>query len=212
MKWKDVYNKCNNKKFSRITNIQDVTSIYSNVKNFIKNDKIWIISITLVIIGLLSYTFRNNITLILSSIGLFLALFVFMIINSTYKVSLGDKSIKINANFQETDIKYDSLVNIFLDRKKNLFLGIPLFTYTFNVIYIEEENPMIITLSTIMLDKKQVLQFFNQIKTEELEQQKEYEKEEKENIQTKKAITITALVVIVVAIILCGIIIYIKQK
>ena len=58
---------------------------------------------------------------------------------------------------------------------------------------------MLISLSTTMLNKEDVLKFFKGIKTEELEYQKEEDKRMQEQKNIKRVLIITILVILIVA-------------
>ena len=124
----------------------------------------------------------------------------------------------------DIDIPYDRLLNIFVQEERNKFFFF-LKTYKISIIFEKETNQMqdtlkdsldvlgdknianenykveqvVLELPTEMIDKKEVIQFFQNMQIEVLEdQQKEEEKLLEEKSLTKKAILITVLIFAVV--------------
>ena len=60
MKWKDVYNKCNNSEYSQLININEPAELEANFKKFFLKYKIiiMIILIAFVVLAFLTYKFN----------------------------------------------------------------------------------------------------------------------------------------------------------
>lgn len=207
MRWSEIYSKCSNKKYSQINNIKGELKLQSNIKNFITENKLYVIITALVVIGLILYTSKLNISIILASIGMLLVLLFFMAYYSTYKIISKGTTMVIKANMNETRIEYNDLINIFLDKKRdNVFLFIPFYIYTLNIVFYQGDTQMIMTLPTMMLRKNDVMKFFKNLNIEVLEQQKDEDKRIEQKKATRKAITITVVVVLLIFLIVGGII------
>lgn len=207
MRWKEVYSKCSNKKYSQINNIRGELKLQSNIKNFIIENKLYVIVTTLIVIGLIMYASKLNISIILASFGLLLILLFFMTYYSTYKIISKRDTLIIKANMNETVIEYKDLINVFIDKKRDsVFLIIPFYIYTLNFVFYQGDTQMIMTLPTMMLRKSDVLKFFSNFNIEVLEQQKEEDKRIEQKKATKKAIIITTIIVLTVIVIVGGII------
>lgn len=122
----DIYTKVNHNKYSQITKISGKSELKSNYKNFIINYKFIIIILSVILICLLIYTFRNNLILVVYCLGLLLALFLFSLYNCTYKIKLDEKSLDLQVNFQKNTILTEDLINIYLSRETTRFFR---FTY-----------------------------------------------------------------------------------
>ena len=207
MKWKEVYSKCNHKKYSQINNIKGELKLQSNIKNFITENKIYVIITILAVIGLIMYASKLNISIILASIGLILVLVFFMTYYSTYRIMSKGDTLLVKVNMNETIIEYKDLVNIFLDKKRDsIFLFIPFYIYTLNIVFYQGETQMLMTLPTMMLKKSDVIKFFSNLNVEVLEQQKEEDKRIEQKKATRKAIIITSIVVLTVLLIVGAIV------
>ncbi len=170
---KEIYNKCNHDKYTQITEIKGRSEVKSNYKNFIINYKIPMLIIFLILLALFIYIFRNNPILILYCFGIILLFFIFAIYNCTYKLRLNEKTLDLQINFQRTQIKTDDLVTIYLSSEKTRFLGIPMYSYSLNIIYAYNEKPMLITIPTVMSNKKQIVKLFANIETEKIKTEEE---------------------------------------
>ena len=198
-----IYEKCNHNKYSQLIEICNDLSIESNCRNFILNYKIPIIVILLFVIVLFIYTFRNTPILIFYSLGFLLALFLFSTYNCTYKIKLNQKRLDINVNLQKTQISTKDLANIYLSKEKMRFFGFPIYNYLLNIIYLQNEKPMIITLPTVMINRKQLLKFFSNIKVQKIkDEEEEIERKNKDKKTVIKTIFFVSIIVIVVALIL----------
>ena len=118
LSWEEIYEKCNHEEYRQMTNVLRKASLNSNVKNFISNfGNILLISLVVLLIFLI-FTFKNNLIVAVYCILLLSLIFLLMIVYGTYKISLEEDKVKIKINFQENDITYDKLVNIYLSKKQ----------------------------------------------------------------------------------------------
>lgn len=201
-----IYEKCNHNRYSQLTEISNDLIIESNCRNFILNYKISIIVIFLLVMALFIYTFRNTPVLIFYSLGFLLALFLFSTYNCTYKIRLNKKALTINVNLQKTQINTKNLVNIYLSKERMRFFGFPIYNYSLNIIYLQDEKPMIITLPTVMINRKLLVKFFSGIKVQKIkDEEEEIERKNKDKKTVIKAIIFISIIVIIVALIVGGI-------
>lgn len=203
LKWKEIYAKCNHNKYSQITNITDELTINSNVNNFIKNNAIVLIAILIFIILLLLYTFRNNLILVLYSLLFFILMFIFIIYYNTYKLKLKKDELDLTISLQKYEIPYNDLINVYLSKIKTRFFGFPIYAYNLNIIYSEQQVPMLLTLPVVMLNKQSVIKFFNCIQTKQLKSEDDEIKErEKSNREVLKIIIIVTIIVIIISLLI----------
>lgn len=211
MKWKDIYNKCNNKLYCQITNIEGKTSLHSNFKVFVKNNKIKLIIFTIAFFTLLLYAYKLNFVTIGVAIILTLILIFGLIYNNTYTIETKKDKLLCNVDFNKMTIKYSDLLNVYLSRKNSkILIFFPVYNYFLNIIFIKDEQQVCMTLSTIMLDKNELLKFFENFNFEVLPQQEQEDERIKEDKQAKKAIYITTTIVLIVAFIILMVIFAVK--
>lgn len=165
---KEIYEKVNHNKYSQLTDISGKVEINSNAKNFLYNHKYILITIFILILLLLIYTFRSNPIVILYCLGFLFVLFLLAMYSSTYKIFLDEKKLNIHINFQDTTIESNNLANIYLSKEKMHLFGIPIYNYILNIIYINNNTPIIMSFPTVMIDRKSLIKLFSIIKTEKI--------------------------------------------
>lgn len=228
MKWKEILNKVNTKKYAVITGIKENIKLTSCFKNFYMNNKVLFYICLAFILFLVIFAYKTNIVKIAVTLIIIAFIALFAILKYTYQIEAKEKSLKVKMLSGDIDIPYDRLLNIFVqeDRNKLFFF---LKTYKISIIFEKETNKMqdtlkdsldvlgdkpndknnanedykveqvVLELPTEMIDKKEVIQFFQNMQIEVLEdQQKEEEKLLEEKRLTKKAILITVLIFAVV--------------
>ena len=202
--WKSVYQKCNHNRFSQVTNILETAKIKSNVGNLIKNyGKIILVAFLIIMIFLL-VTFWNSLNILVFALLLMLALCIFAIAYGTYYINLEEDGVKFKINFQDNKIPYNKLIGIYLTKKKKRFFFIPIYYYALEITeYIDEEKMNIYSFPTIMLNKKEVIKFFNAFEVNVIRSEEEEEKkqnEDKKNFYKAIGIVITILLIILLII------------
>ena len=203
--WKEIYKVCNHNKYSQLTNVQGKSEVKSNFKNLLKNYKLTIILSLIFLIAIFAYAFRNNPIVILYCIGFVLLLLILMIYSSTYKLTLDEKNLTLNMNFQITKIATDDLANIYLSRDKTSFFGIPIYAYLLNFIYISNEKPLLLSLPVVMTDKKAIKKLFSNIETKKIkDEEEEIKKKEKNNRIVIWTLIIVSIIVFFIATIITG--------
>lgn len=228
MKWKEILNKVNTKKYAVITGIKENIKLTSCFKNFYMNNKVLFYICLALILFLVIFAYKTNILKVAVTLIIIAFIALFAILKYTYQIEAKEKSLKVKMLSGDIDIPYDRLLNIFVqeDRNKLFFF---LKTYKISIIFEKETNKMqdtlkdsldvlgdkpndknnanedykveqvVLELPTEMIDKKEVIQFFQNMQIEVLEnQQKEEEKLLEEKRLTKKAILITVLIFAVV--------------
>ena len=211
--WKSVYQKCNHSRFSQVTNVLETAKIKSNVGNLLKNyGKIILITFIVIMIFLIA-TFWNNLTILFYALLLLIALGIFAIIYGTYYINLEEDGVKFKINFQENKIPYNKLIGIYLTKKKKRFFFIPIYYYAIEITeYVDKEKMNVYSFPTIMLNKKELIQFFNSFEVKVIKS--EEEEEEKLNEEKKsfhKAIGIVALILLII-IFIVSIILYVSSN
>ena len=169
---KRIYEKVNHTKRSQIVDISGNVEVKSNIKNFIFNYKYLLITIFILALILLIYTFRSNPIIILYCIAFLILIFAFAMYSSTYKISLNEKRLNVHINFQDTVIDSENLANIYLSREKMHLFFIPIYNYVLNIIYVIDNEPIIMSFPTVMIDRKALVKLFSIIKTEKIKENK----------------------------------------
>lgn len=241
MKWKEILDKVNTKKYAVITGIKENIKLTSCFKNFYMNNKVLFYICLALILFLVIFAYKTNIVKIVVTLIIIAFIALFAILKYTYQIEAKEKSLKVKMLSGDIDIPYDRLLNIFVqeDRNKLFFF---LKTYKISIIFEKEANKMqdtlkdsldvlgdkpndknnenedykveqvVLELPTEMIDKKEVIQFFQNMQIEVLEdQQKEEEKLLEEKRLTKKAILITVLIFAIV-LTLTAIIVFVVNK
>ena len=228
MKWKEILNKVNTKKYAVITGIKENIKLTSCFKNFYMDNKALFYICLILILFLVIFTYKTNILKIAVTLIIIASIALFAILKYTYQIEAKEKSLRVKMLSGDIDIPYDRLLNIFVQEERNKFFFF-LKTYKISIIFEKETNKMqdtlkdsldvlgdkhddknmanenykveqvVLELPTEMTDKKEVIQFFKNMQIEVLEnQQKEEEKLLEEKRLTKKAILITVLIFAVV--------------
>lgn len=237
MKWKEILNKVNTKKYAVITGIKENIKLTSCFKNFYMNNKAPFYICLALILFLVIFAYKTNIVKIAVTLIIIAFIALFAILKYTYQIEAKEKSLKVKMLSGDIDIPYDRLLNIFVQEERNKFFFF-LKTYKISIIFEKETNQMqdtlkdsldvlgdknmanenykveqvVLELPTEMTDKKEIIQFFKNMQIEVLEnQQKEEEKLLEEKKLTKKAILITVLIFAVV-LTLTAIIVFVINK
>lgn len=228
MKWKEILNKVNTKKYAVITGIKENIKLTSCFKNFYMHNKALFYICLVLILFLVIFTYKTNILKIAVTLIIIAFIALFAILKYTYQIEAKEKSLKVKMLSGDIDIPYDRLLNIFVQEERDKFFFF-LKTYKISIIFEKETNKMqdtlkdsldvlgdkhndknmanenykveqvVLELPTEMTDKKEVIQFFKNMQIEVLEnQQKEEEKLLEEKRLTKKAILITILIFAIV--------------
>ena len=202
--WKKVYQQCNHTRLSQVTNVLKTAGINSNVANLLKNYGKMILFAFLVILIILILTFWNNLSILLCALLLLFALCAFAIVYGSYYIKLDKDGVKFKVNFQESSIPYNKLIGIYLTKKKKRVFFVPIYYYALEITeYVDKEKMNIYSFPTIMLNKKELINFFNSfevkiIKDEEEEEQKK--EEERKNFHKAIGIVIGILLIILLVI------------
>ena len=202
--WKEVYQKCNHSRFSQVTNVLNTAEIKSNFRNLLKNyGKIILIAFIVIMVFLIA-TFWNNLTILLYAVLLLFALCTFAIIYGTYYVKLEEDGVRFKINFQENKIPYNKLIGIYLTKKKKRFFFVPVYYYALEITeYVDKEKMNIYSFPTIMLNKKEVVKFFNSFEVKVIKSEEEEEKkqnEEKRNFHKAIGIVIAIIFIIILVV------------
>ena len=202
--WKEVYQKCNHSRFSQVTNVLKTAEIESNFRNLLKNyGKIILIAFIVIMVFLIA-TFWNNLTILLYAVLLLFALCTFAIIYGTYYVKLEEDGVRFKINFLENKIPYNKLIGIYLTKKKKRFFFVPVYYYALEITeYVDKEKMNIYSFPTIMLNKKEVVKFFNSFEVKLIKSEEEEEKkqnEEKRNFHKAIGIVIAIIFIIVLVV------------
>ena len=204
---KNLYNELNHSYNSQIV---DVTS---NIGNFLMKYKTATIILTIVYIALVIFAFHQSPKLILYSILLAVFLIIIMTINSTYKLELLEKGLKLTQLATKELIPYEELFTITLLKSTNRLFLIPINIYKMIIVTTKDETIRTIELPIIMLRPKQLRDFMNSFEFEIDEKEEEKTQEELDKREKRILRIFIAIVIIILVIsLITGIAIMLKRK
>ena len=203
---KNLYNELNHSYNSQIVDVISKTKITSNIGNFLMKYKTATIILTIVYIALVIFAFHQSPKLILYSILLAIFLIIIMTINSTYKLELLEKGLKLTQLATKELIPYEELFTITLLKSTNRLFLIPIVTT-------KDETIRTIELPIIMLRPKQLRDFMNSFEFEIDEKEEEKTQEELDKREKRILKIFIAIVIIILVIsLITGIAIMLKRK
>ena len=210
--WKEVYKKCNHNKYSQVTKIFREYSIKSNIKNFFNNYGIIFSVIILAFIFMLAVVFRSNLIIVLYTIILGFLLLLMIFFYSTYKITLKEDKLIARINMQDINISYKELNNIYLEPQRIRILFIPTYIYSLKISYfINKEKINILSFPIVMLNKKDVFNFFKSFEVESYkDQEEELEKEKNDRKNFYKALGIVIGIMFIILFVISLILYFIK--
>lgn len=171
MRWKELYNTCNNDVNKIVTKINQPARIKSNANNFINKYKWMLLFGTISFTTLILYTFKLNVQLILASYGIMLVLLILLIYYNTFKIDIDKDMLKIDITMKQYSININEIVNIYIERKRSfIFLLIPYHYYFINILYLENKKVKGFSLSTVMLKKDDIQKFFKHFEFKNIEE------------------------------------------
>ena len=170
MKWKDIYNKCNNREYSQLININEPAKLEANFKKFFLKNNIIIMIILIAFVVLAFLTYKFNIKTFLACTFVFTITILLLIYYRSYKILVKGNKMKITVQFNDIEINCDDLVTLFLSRKKLLlFIIIPINVYYINIVYSKKQKLNIITLPTTMNYNEDVYNFLKHFEFRKIE-------------------------------------------
>lgn len=171
------------------------------------------IILTIVYIALIIFAFHQSPKLILYSILLAVFLIIIMTINSTYKLELLEKGLKLTQLATKELIPYEELFTITLLKSTNRLFLIPINIYKMIIVTTKDETIRTIELPIIMLRPKQLRDFMNSFEFEIDEKEEEKTQEELDKREKRILRIFIAIVIIILVIsLITGIAIMFKRK
>ncbi len=180
IKWKDIYINNKKRRYSEITGIKNTNvEIESKPSKLIKEKPYFAILISLILIAISLYTFRNDLKIAFIVIA-FLAFagFCFFIFNY-YRLVCTEDGLYIKFGIQQGLFKYDRIKSIYLSRFNDSNYLFSIRTYNIVVRYVDNYNRIKeLFFDASFLNKEQAIAFLEnfEIKEVESEQYKNYEK------------------------------------
>ena len=210
---KSLYNDLNHSYSSQIVDVIQKTKMTSNIGNFLMKYKTIAIIIAIIYIALVLLAFHQSPKLILYSILLAVFLIIIMTINSTYKLELLDKGLKLTQLATKELIPYEELFTITLMRDKTRLFLIPINIYKMIIVTTKDKTIRTIELPIIMLRPKQLRDFMNSFEFEIDEKEEEKTQEELSKREKRILRIFIAIVIIILVIsIITGIAVMLKRK
>ena len=179
MSWKELYKKCNNKKYSAIADIKQPAVLKSTFSIFLDKYKFAILIGTIIFAIFVVLTYKLNFQIFLCILAIFALLIVALIYYNTYKVEIKNNKLIINIMFRKIEISINDIATIYISKyESNLLAIIPFNNYSVNIVYSDNNNIKGYSLSTIMTRKTDIQKFFEKFQFIELKQQEEEDKKD----------------------------------
>lgn len=175
LKWKDVYNNTKKRKYCEITGIkQEDVEIESNSFKVLKERKYIVLVASIVIIGLLIWTFRTDIKLLLILVGFFIAADICFFVFNYFKFKCAKDGLYIKFGFQQGKISYEKLKGVYLSRFNDYSFLIPVKKVYSIVLRYTDNNGRIKELSfpNYFIKPEDTEKFLENFNIEEAEQDK----------------------------------------
>lgn len=126
LKWKDVYNNTKKRKYCEITGIkQEDIEIESNSFKVLKERKYIVLIVSLIVIGLLIWTFRSDIKVLLILVGFFILADICFFVFNYFKFKATKDGLYIRFGFQQGKISYEKLKSVYISRFNEYSFLIP---------------------------------------------------------------------------------------
>lgn len=183
---KKVYAEVNHREFSNITNINDKFLLKSNFKNFLDENKLEIIIVSIVFMVLLVLAFWKTPLNLLWVLLFLLTVIAYGIYSTTYSLRFTEKDLIIKYRFETQRISYNNLFNIYLTKGSRA--GFTRFYYL-NIIYNTEKSERFIktTFPTFALNHQELLKMFNNLEIgHEFDKKYNEEEERKEKAELRR--------------------------
>lgn len=206
MNWKEIYKKCNSKKFSLITDIKQPAILKSTFSTFLNKYKWGIIAGLLLTLLVIVFNLHLNVKILVGFVVMMLILLIGLIYYNTFKLEIKGDQLTLTIMLREITIKKEDLLTIYLEQQKSyIFLIIPFYYYSINILYNNNERVAGYALSTIMTNKTEVLNFFKHFEFKVLEKQKEEDEKEEKYKKILRIFVISSVIVLFTASILFAI-------
>ena len=183
---KKVYAEVNHREFSNIINVKDQFILRSNFRNFLVENLIEIVIVSVVFLVLLVIAFWKTPLNLLWVLLFVFAVIVYAIYSSTYSLRFTQKDLIIKYRFETLRVSYDDLFNVYLSKGSRA--GLTRF-YSLNVIYKSEKTDRFIktTLPTYALNHQELLKFFENLDIgHEFDKKYNAEEEKKEKAELRR--------------------------
>lgn len=143
LKWKDIYKNNIDRRFCEITNIkQSNIGLESDVKKFLKNRKILLIILSIIVLILLIITFHKDLKVLLVVISFLIAIAGCFIFFNHFKLQCLEDGLFIKFGFQQGKFPYERVKNIYLSKFNDYSFLFPSRTYNIVIRYIDTFNKL----------------------------------------------------------------------
>ena len=171
LKWKDIYNNNKQRKYCEITGIKEENvELESNSYKSFKNNKYYVIAISIIITLVLLYTFRNDLK-VFGIVMLFLAVMgVGFYIFNYFKFKCVKEGLYIKFGIQQALFSYDKIKSIYLSKFNDYSFLIPSRGYSIVVRYADNnERIKELAFPNHFLNKEETEKFLNNFTIQESE-------------------------------------------
>ena len=200
IKWKDIYNDNKKRRYSEITGIKkENVGVESNPTKLLKEKPYYVILISLILIAISLYTFRNDLKIALIVIAFLFIVGICFFTFNYYKLECTKDGLYIKFGMQQGVFKYDKIKSIYLSRFNDSSYLISPRTYNIVIRYEDGYNRLReLFFDATFLDKQTAIEFLNNFDIKEAEESK-YVNFERFKLLKKigKVVLIVAFVIIV---------------
>ena len=201
LKWKDIYNDNKKRRYCEVTGIKkEGVGIESNSFKALKERKIIALISTLILFGLVIWTFKNDIKILLMVLGFFIVAGICFFIFNYFKFDCLKDGLHVRFGFQEGNFSYDKLKGVYLSKYNDYSFLIPakrvysiVIRYTDSLDRIKE-----LSFPNYFLNKQKTAEFLDNFIIKEAEEEKYVQYERYKTIKMLGKVAIAVLIVLFV--------------
>lgn len=174
LKWKDIYNNNQARRFSEITGVkQEDVELESNSFNFLKEKTYIVIIIALLFLGLIFYTFKYNIKIFLMVLAFFAIAGVCFFYFNYFKLKAQKEGLYVKFGIQKGVFSYEKIKSVYLSKYNDNSFLIPSKTYNIVIRYIDGINRIReLSFPNYFLKKEDTVKFLENFEIKEAENEK----------------------------------------
>lgn len=200
LKWKNIYKDYKDRRYQEFVSIKkEDVEIESNPSQLLKSKKYYVLLISLAIIAIILFAFRNNLKIALAAIGFLFAIGSLFFLFNYYKISFKKDGLYIKFGIQQGMFKYDRIKSIYISRFNDSSYLFSVRTYNVVIRYVDNFNRLKeLFFDATFLNKEQLIEFLNNIEVKDVETNK-YKNYERFKLLKKigKIILIVGFIIVV---------------
>jgi hypothetical protein len=171
LKWKDVYKNYKDRRYQEFVGIKkEDVEIESNPSELLKTKKYYILLITLIIIAVLFFTFRNDLKIGLAAIAFMFAIAGMFFAFNYYKIAFKKEGLYIKFGIQQGTFSYDRIKSIYISRFNDSSYLFSIRTYNVVIRYVDNFNRLKeLFFDATFLNKEQLIKFLDNVEVKDVE-------------------------------------------